>query len=90
GDDQAGVDTPIGVPYTDKQILAMVRIGKQRGHIPGRVVMSDDRISQLLTKLGSQNKVGRGSEAWGMGGGGGRDYKSGRDEDADEDDDDGP
>ncbi|GJZ81184.1 hypothetical protein Tco_0646178 [Tanacetum coccineum] len=78
GDDQAGVDTPIRVPYTDKQLLAMVRIGKQRGHIPG-----------LLTQLGSQNEVGRGSEAWGMGGGGGGDYKSGGDEDADMDDDEG-
>ncbi|GKA53292.1 hypothetical protein Tco_0746607, partial [Tanacetum coccineum] len=71
GDDQAGVDTPIGVPYTDKQILAMFKIGKQRGHIPEVRLM-------ICSPQGT-----RGSEAWGMGGGGGGDYKSGGDEDAD-------
>ncbi|GJS27573.1 hypothetical protein Tco_0488193 [Tanacetum coccineum] len=30
-----GADTPIGVPYTGKEIFTMVRKGKQRGHIPG-------------------------------------------------------
>ncbi|GKD58470.1 hypothetical protein Tco_1295979, partial [Tanacetum coccineum] len=30
-----GPNTPTGVPYTDDEIMAMVRRGKQRGHIPG-------------------------------------------------------
>ncbi|GJY60121.1 hypothetical protein Tco_0460013, partial [Tanacetum coccineum] len=28
-------NTPIGVPYTDDEIMTIVRWGKQRGHIPG-------------------------------------------------------
>ncbi|GJU15382.1 hypothetical protein Tco_1143348 [Tanacetum coccineum] len=31
-----GANTPIRVPYTEEQILAMVIKGKQRGHILGR------------------------------------------------------
>nr|GEX47794.1 hypothetical protein [Tanacetum cinerariifolium] len=27
--------TPSGVPYTDDEIMVIVRVGKQRGHIPG-------------------------------------------------------
>ncbi|GJS67647.1 hypothetical protein Tco_0682211 [Tanacetum coccineum] len=30
-----GANTPTGVPYTKEQIMAIVRKGKQRGHIPG-------------------------------------------------------
>nr|GEZ09111.1 hypothetical protein [Tanacetum cinerariifolium] len=30
-----GSNTPTGVPYTDDEIMAIVRGGKQRGHIPG-------------------------------------------------------
>ncbi|GJV13082.1 hypothetical protein Tco_1354623 [Tanacetum coccineum] len=30
-----GANTPTGVPYTEDQIMAMVRKGKRRGHIPG-------------------------------------------------------
>nr|GEW91761.1 zinc finger, CCHC-type [Tanacetum cinerariifolium] len=30
-----GSNTPMGVPYTDDEIMAIVRGGKQRGHIPG-------------------------------------------------------
>ncbi|GJT59063.1 hypothetical protein Tco_0805750 [Tanacetum coccineum] len=30
-----GADTPTGVPYTEEKILAMVRKGKQWGHILG-------------------------------------------------------
>ncbi|GJU78526.1 hypothetical protein Tco_1275596, partial [Tanacetum coccineum] len=30
-----GANTPTGVPYTEDQLMAMVRRGKQRGHIPG-------------------------------------------------------
>nr|GFC86430.1 hypothetical protein [Tanacetum cinerariifolium] len=30
-----GSNSPTGVPYTDDEIMAIVRGGKQRGHIPG-------------------------------------------------------
>nr|GEX10044.1 probable serine/threonine protein kinase IRE [Tanacetum cinerariifolium] len=30
-----GFNTPTGVPYTEDEIMAIVREGKQRGHIPG-------------------------------------------------------
>nr|GFC69818.1 hypothetical protein [Tanacetum cinerariifolium] len=30
-----GSNTPTGVPYTEDEIVAIVRGGKQRGHIPG-------------------------------------------------------
>nr|GFC85674.1 hypothetical protein [Tanacetum cinerariifolium] len=30
-----GSNTPTGVPYTEDKIIAIVRGGKQQGHIPG-------------------------------------------------------
>nr|GFB41443.1 hypothetical protein [Tanacetum cinerariifolium] len=41
-----GADTPVGMTYTEDQILAMVRKGKQRWHIPGigRVVARKGKI----------------------------------------------
>nr|GFB18465.1 hypothetical protein [Tanacetum cinerariifolium] len=30
-----GSNTPTGMPYTEDEIMAIVREGKQRGHIPG-------------------------------------------------------
>nr|GFC38724.1 F-box domain, leucine-rich repeat domain, L domain-like protein [Tanacetum cinerariifolium] len=30
-----GSNTPTGVPCTEDEIIAIVREGKQRGHIPG-------------------------------------------------------
>nr|GEZ34972.1 hypothetical protein [Tanacetum cinerariifolium] len=30
-----GSNTPTGVPYTEDEIMTIVRGGKQRGHIPG-------------------------------------------------------
>ncbi|GJU40687.1 hypothetical protein Tco_1193644 [Tanacetum coccineum] len=71
-----GANTPTSLPYTEDQIMAMVRKGKQRGHILG-VVRSDDHMSQLLTQLESQHEVGGGS-----GSGGGGDDEPGADEDA--------
>ncbi|GJZ36974.1 hypothetical protein Tco_0583165 [Tanacetum coccineum] len=80
--------------YTNDQIMAMVRGGKQRGHIPGvgRVLegrgkdvldvpamCSDDRYSQLFTQLQSQHE----SESGAI-----RDNESSDDEDADEDEED--
>ncbi|GKA73670.1 hypothetical protein Tco_0779972 [Tanacetum coccineum] len=88
-----GPNTPTGVPYTDDEIMAIVHRGKQWGNLPsvGRVlagqgrdvVRSDDRMSQLLTQLQSQNKVGSGSGS----GEGGDDDNAGEDEDADGDED---
>ncbi|GKB83267.1 hypothetical protein Tco_0950162 [Tanacetum coccineum] len=76
-----GPNTPTGVPYTNDQIMAMVRRGKQRGHIPG-VGRLRKEMSQLLTQLQSQHEVGSGS-----GSGGGGDDEPDEDEDADEDED---
>ncbi|GKA79472.1 hypothetical protein Tco_0786068 [Tanacetum coccineum] len=76
-----GPNTPTGVPYTDDEIMAIVRVGKQQGTFP--VVRSDDKMSQLLTQLQSQHEVGSGS-----GSGGGGDDEPGEDEDADEDEED--
>nr|GEV03959.1 hypothetical protein [Tanacetum cinerariifolium] len=85
---------PTSVPYIGDEIMAMVRQGKQWGHIPGvekenkelrkeinmlmKVVRSDDMITQLQ----SQHDVGSGS-----GSDGGGDYELGEDVDADEDED---
>nr|GEW85622.1 hypothetical protein [Tanacetum cinerariifolium] len=30
-----GSNTPMGVPYTEDEIMAIVHGGKQQGHIPG-------------------------------------------------------
>ncbi|GJT45588.1 hypothetical protein Tco_0954303 [Tanacetum coccineum] len=40
-----GANMPTGVPYTEDQIMAVVRKGKQRGHIPdvGRVLAGHGR-----------------------------------------------
>ncbi|GJW79965.1 zinc finger, PHD-type containing protein [Tanacetum coccineum] len=60
--------------YTDDQIMAMVRRGKQRGHIPG--------VGRVLAgRSQHENESGSGSGA-------GRDDESSDDEDADEDEED--
>ncbi|GKB31853.1 hypothetical protein Tco_0871254 [Tanacetum coccineum] len=84
-----GSNTPTSVPYIDDEIMAIVRWGKQRGHISGvgrvlaregiDVFRSDDKISQLLMHIQSQPEIGSG----GVG-----DDKPGNDEDADEDEED--
>nr|GEV35258.1 hypothetical protein [Tanacetum cinerariifolium] len=33
--DELALTTPSGMPYTDDEIMVIVREGKQRGHIPG-------------------------------------------------------
>ncbi|GJU22214.1 hypothetical protein Tco_1155556 [Tanacetum coccineum] len=38
-----GPNTPSGVPYTDDEIMAIVRWGKQRGHIFGA---EDDELGE--------------------------------------------
>ncbi|GJT06783.1 hypothetical protein Tco_0841245 [Tanacetum coccineum] len=51
---------PTGVPYTEEQIMAMVRKGKQRGHIPvvGRVrnQAKNDKTEHGLEKKTVQNQ----------------------------------
>ncbi|GKE72100.1 hypothetical protein Tco_1534141 [Tanacetum coccineum] len=94
-----GSNTSTGVPYTEDEIMAIVRGGKQRGHIPsvgkvlsrqGTVKMfmklfrSDDKFSQMLMQLESQPKYGGGSRSGGCG-----DDEPRDDEDGDEDEEDG-
>ncbi|GKE55311.1 hypothetical protein Tco_1494496 [Tanacetum coccineum] len=47
-----GTNTPTGVPNTEDQIMAMVRKGKQRGHIPnvGRVLAELGRDAISINK----------------------------------------
>ncbi|GJS21045.1 hypothetical protein Tco_0449677 [Tanacetum coccineum] len=93
-----GSNTPSSVPYTDDEIMVIVRGGKQRGHIPGvgRVLLGQGTIilpsppcthsSDMLTQLESHSGYGSGS---GSGGCGDDepvdDDESGDDEDGDED-----
>ncbi|GKE35267.1 hypothetical protein Tco_1454589, partial [Tanacetum coccineum] len=64
-----GSNTPSGVPYTDDEIMVIVRRDKQRGHIPdvGKLLKSDDKFSHMLTQLESQPEYGGGSESGGTG-----------------------
>nr|GEY24100.1 hypothetical protein [Tanacetum cinerariifolium] len=79
------------VPCTEDEIMAIVRKGKQRGHLSGvgRVSMimklfrSDDKMSQMLTQLESQREFGSGSGSDGCG-----DDEPGDDEDGGEDEED--
>nr|GEX66456.1 hypothetical protein [Tanacetum cinerariifolium] len=90
-----GPNKPTDVPYTDDEIMAMVRRGKQRGHIPGvgRILTGQGRDVLTIPEsrcthiadvnvLQSQHEVRSDSES-----GGGRDDEPGEDEDADEDED---
>ncbi|GJT87369.1 retrotransposon protein, putative, ty3-gypsy subclass [Tanacetum coccineum] len=86
-----GSNTETGVPYTEEEIMAIVRKGKQRGHLPsvGRVKMmmrlfrSDDKFSQMLDQFKSSPKFGGASGSSGCG-----DDEPGGDEDGDEDEED--
>ncbi|GKC06782.1 hypothetical protein Tco_0998392 [Tanacetum coccineum] len=77
-----GSNTKTGVPYTKDEIMAIVRGGKQQGHIPGvgRLFRSDDKFSQMLTQLESQPEISGGSGSGRRG-----DDEQGDDEDDDED-----
>ncbi|GKA63061.1 hypothetical protein Tco_0762580, partial [Tanacetum coccineum] len=50
-----GINTPTGVPYTEEQIMAMVKKSKQRGHIPGIDEIKEDgkRLRKELELLRS-------------------------------------
>ncbi|GJU31625.1 hypothetical protein Tco_1175214 [Tanacetum coccineum] len=88
-----GSNTPSGVPYTDDEIMANVRWGKQRGHIPGvgrvlvrqgmDVLIPPEPRSTHTADIQSQPEIGSGS-----GSGGAGDDESGDGEDADEDEED--
>ncbi|GJS49186.1 hypothetical protein Tco_0599307 [Tanacetum coccineum] len=93
-----GSNTESGVPYTDEEINAMARKGKQRGHLPGvgrvlpgrardvnlmmKLFRSDDKFSQMLTQYESTPEFGSGS-------GGCGDDEIADDEDGGEDEEDG-
>ncbi|GJZ35147.1 RNA-directed DNA polymerase, eukaryota [Tanacetum coccineum] len=87
-----GSNTEMGVPYTEEEIMAIVRKGKQRGHLPGvgrvkmmmRLFRSDNKFSQMLDQFESSPEFGGPS-----GGDGYRDDEPGGDEDGDEDEEDG-
>nr|GEV91042.1 retrovirus-related Pol polyprotein from transposon TNT 1-94 [Tanacetum cinerariifolium] len=86
-----GANMPTDVPYNEDQIMAMVRNGKQWGHISsvGSVLAGHDRdvifiieprgtyIDADVDELESQHEVGGGSRS-----GGGGDDEPGADEDA--------
>ncbi|GKD61883.1 hypothetical protein Tco_1299392, partial [Tanacetum coccineum] len=93
-----GSNTSTGMPYTEDKVMAIVRRGKQQGHILGvgrvlpgqgtvkmfmKLFRSDDKFSQMLTQLESQPEYGGGSRSGGCG-----DDEPGDDEDGDEDDED--
>ncbi|GJV11598.1 hypothetical protein Tco_1353139 [Tanacetum coccineum] len=93
-----GSNTETGVPYTEDEIMAIVRRGKQRGHIPGvgrvlpgqrtvnifmKLFKSDDKFSQMLSQFESQPEIGGGNGSGGCG-----DDEQGDDEDDGEDEDD--
>ncbi|GJU21313.1 hypothetical protein Tco_1154655, partial [Tanacetum coccineum] len=80
-----GSNTETGVPDTEDEIMAIVRGGKQRGHIPGvgRLFRSDAKFSQMLTQLESQPEIGGSS-----GSGGHSDDEQGDDKDDGEDEED--
>nr|GEU74147.1 hypothetical protein [Tanacetum cinerariifolium] len=63
-----GANTPMGVPYTEEQLMAMVRKGKARASVAEDVVRSDDRMSDMLAQLESQHEIGGGSESGSCGG----------------------
>ncbi|GJS44831.1 hypothetical protein Tco_0594952 [Tanacetum coccineum] len=47
-----GANTPTGVPYTEDEIMAMIRKGKQQGHIPevGKVLAGQGRNAIFIKK----------------------------------------
>ncbi|GKE64706.1 hypothetical protein Tco_1518867 [Tanacetum coccineum] len=92
-----GSNTETGVPYTEKEIMAIIRKGKQRGHLPnfGRVLseratdgcppppQSTVDPTDMLDQFESSPEFGAASGSGGCG-----DDEPGSDEDGDEDDED--
>nr|GEY68777.1 IBR domain, zinc finger, RING/FYVE/PHD-type, E3 ubiquitin ligase RBR family [Tanacetum cinerariifolium] len=87
-----GSNTETSVPYTEEEIMAIVRKGKQRGHLPGvgrvnmmmRLFKSDNKFSWMLDQFESSPEFGGPSGSDGCG-----DDEPGGDEDDDEDEEDG-
>nr|GEV66847.1 hypothetical protein [Tanacetum cinerariifolium] len=91
-----GLNTPTGAPYTEDEIMAIAREGKQRGHIPGvgRVFPGQGRVippsppcthtSDVVKLKKRKKRLTRG----GSGSGGCRDDELGDDEDGGEDEED--
>ncbi|GJW33227.1 transposon protein, mutator sub-class [Tanacetum coccineum] len=77
-----GSNTPSGVPYTEDEIMAIVRGGSSEGTFP----VSDDKFSQMLTQLDSQREYGGGSGSGGCGDNEPGDNKDGGEDGEDEDD----
>nr|GFB22086.1 hypothetical protein [Tanacetum cinerariifolium] len=81
-----GSNTPMGVPYTEDEIMAIVREASSGGTflvLDGFFqdrARNDDKFSQMLTQLESQLEYGGGS-----GSGGCEDDEPGDEEDDDED-----
>nr|GEX67357.1 hypothetical protein [Tanacetum cinerariifolium] len=44
-----GANTPSGVPYTEEEINALARKGKQRGHLPGVGRVLPERATDVLS-----------------------------------------
>ncbi|GJV69562.1 hypothetical protein Tco_1485071 [Tanacetum coccineum] len=91
-----GSNTKTGVPYTEDEIMAIVRGGKQRGHIPGvgRVLPRQGTVispsppcahSSDVVKLKKREKVLTRQIGGGSGSGGRGDDEQGDDEDDGED-----
>ncbi|GJY65515.1 retrotransposon protein, putative, ty3-gypsy subclass [Tanacetum coccineum] len=77
-----GSNTESGVPYTDEEINAMARKGKQRGHLPGVGRVLPGRARDMLRQYESTPEFGSGS-------GGCGDDEIADDEDGGEDEEDG-
>nr|GFA19951.1 hypothetical protein [Tanacetum cinerariifolium] len=77
-----GSNTPTGVPYTEDEIMAIVR-GASSGGTFLVLDRSDDKFSQMLSQLESQPEYDGGSRSGGCG-----DDEPGYDEDGSEDEED--
>ncbi|GJR85250.1 hypothetical protein Tco_0667848 [Tanacetum coccineum] len=78
-----GSNTKTGVPYTEEEIMAMARKGKQRGHLPGVGRVLSGRATDMLTQLESSPEFGGASGSAGCG-----DDEPGGDEEGSEDEED--
>ncbi|GKA98861.1 hypothetical protein Tco_0826798, partial [Tanacetum coccineum] len=97
-----GSNTPTGVPYTEDEIMAIVREGKQQGHIPG-VGRAQKREKRLTKQVNMFMRLFRSDDKFsqmltqlesqpeyggGSGSGGCGDDEPGDDEDGGEDEED--
>ncbi|GKB60648.1 putative reverse transcriptase domain-containing protein [Tanacetum coccineum] len=96
-----GSNTESGVPYTDEEINAMARKGKQRGHLPGDVEKLEKKNKYLTKQVNLMMKLFRSDDkfsqilnqyestpGFGSGSGGCEDDEMADDEDGDKDEED--